>query len=391
LPVGDDPTLVNLVDGQRLSDWASLPTYNARTAPKTMALKKIKRTSKSESGSKQKTYYVAAEYVDHNDRLLVENGKNIELYSVDLKLAQHWYAAAWRGNRFDLSAFRDKRIGWDLEPEQAEEIKNSGLVLAQCLRHGDGMPVVEKYKGNPIYGSAVDVLIGEVFEAALGYLIEEETGIAGLTISAMHTGYALHEGRPVGRASIGVVARNVVKERPDLTAQAAPNGTVTILFSDVVDSTAINERIGDQEWMRLLREHNEIIRRQKALHAGYEVKTIGDAFMLAFRSARDALNCAIGIERAFSKRNRTARQQIQVRIGLHTGELVHEDDDFYGRHVNFAARVASKADAREILVSSLLRDVVEPSGEFSFEARKPEVLKGFAKKHALHVVRWADV
>ena len=142
--------------------------------------------------------------------------------------------------------------------------------------------------------------------------------------------------------------------------------------------------------MRLLREHNEIIRRQKAVHAGYEVKTIGDAFMLAFRSARDALNCAIGIERVFSRRNRTARQQIQVRIGLHTGELVHEDDDFYGRHVNFAARVASKADAREILVSSLLRDVVEPSGEFSFEARKPEVLKGFAKKHALHVVRWAD-
>jgi len=65
----------------------------------------------------------------------------------------------------------------------------------------------------------------------------------------------------------------VVKERPDLTAQAAPNGTVTILFSDVVDSTAINERIGDRNWMRLLREHNEIIRRQKALHAGYEVKT----------------------------------------------------------------------------------------------------------------------
>jgi adenylate cyclase len=99
----------------------------------------------------------------------------------------------------------------------------------------------------------------------------------------------------------------------------------------------------------------------------------------------------MGIERAFSKRNRTARQQIEVRIGLHTGELIHEDDDFYGRHVNFAARVASKAGAREILVSSLLRDVVEPSGEFSFEARKPEVLKGFTKKHTLHVARSADV
>jgi class 3 adenylate cyclase len=80
-----------------------------------------------------------------------------------------------------------------------------------------------------------------------------------------------------------------------------------------------------------------------------------------------------------------------VRIGLHTGELVHEAADFYGRHVNFAARVASKAGAREILVSSLLRDVVEPSGEFTFEARKPEALKGFTGKHTLHVVPWAKV
>jgi hypothetical protein len=91
-------------------------------------------------------------------------------------------------------------FAWGMEPEQAEDIKNSGLVLAECLRHGDGMPVAEEYNGHPIYGSAVDVLIGAIFEGALGYLIEQETGIAGLTISPMHTGYALYEGRPVGRA-----------------------------------------------------------------------------------------------------------------------------------------------------------------------------------------------
>jgi class 3 adenylate cyclase len=115
----------------------------------------------------------------------------------------------------------------------------------------------------------------------------------------------------------------------------------------------------------LLAEHNEIVRCEKALHGGYEIKIIGDAFMLAFQSARDALNCAIGIQRAFSKRNSSAKPPIRVRIGLHTGELVREADDFFGRHVNFAARVGSKAAAGEILVSSLLRDVVEPSGEFS--------------------------
>lgn len=355
-----------------------------------MPPRKAKNTGKPKAENKQRTYYVAAEYIDHGDRLLVEDGSRIELYSVDLKLAQHWYAAAWRGNRLDMEPFKEQCIAWDMEPEQAEDIKDSGLVLAECLRHGDGMPVVEEYNGHPIYGSAVDILIGEVFEGALGYLIEQETGIAGLTISPMHTGYALYEGRPVGKASIDTVARSVAKERPNLTAHIAPDGTVTILFSDIVGSTTINERLGDARWMELLREHNEIVRREKALHSGYEVKTIGDAFMLAFQSARDALNCAIGIQRAFYQRNSGSKLPIRVRVGLHTGELVREADDFFGRHVNFAARVGSKAAAGEILVSSLLRDVVEPSGEFSFEARKPEELKGFRRKHKLHLVRWTD-
>jgi class 3 adenylate cyclase len=346
------------------------------------------KKSKPKAESKQRTYYVAAEYIDHGDRLLVEDGKEIELYSIDLKLAQHWYAAAWRGKRFDLEPFKGQCIAWDMESEEAEQIKNSGLVLAECLRHGNGMPVVKEYNGHPIYGSAVDILIGEVFEAALGNLIEQETGIAGLTISPMHTGYALHDGRPVGKASIDTVARSVVKERPNLGLQSAPDGTVTILFSDIVGSTEINEHVGDARWMELLHEHNEIVRREKAFHRGYEVKTIGDAFMLAFQSARDAVRCAIAIQRAFSARNKTAKPLIGLRIGLHVGELVREVDDFFGQHVNYAARVASKAGAGEILVSSLLREVVEPSGEFSFALRRPQALKGFRGKHRLHSISW---
>jgi class 3 adenylate cyclase len=80
-------------------------------------------------------------------------------------------------------------------------------------------------------------------------------------------------------------------------------------------------------------------------------------------------------------------QPLWVRIGLHVGELVREEDDFFGRHVNFAARVASKAKAGDILVSSLLRDVVEPSGDFTFEARPRQTLKGFQGRHTLHEVK----
>jgi class 3 adenylate cyclase len=346
----------------------------------------MRKKSRPRAKNKQRTYYVAAEYIDHGDRLLVQDGKKIELYSIDLKLAQHWYAAAWRGRRFNLEPFKDQCIAWEMELEEAEQIKNSGLVLAECLRHGDGMPVVEEYNDQPIYGSAVNILIGEVFEAALGNLIEQETGIAGLTISPMHTGYALHDGRPVGKASIDIVARSVVTERPNLALQTAPDGTVTILFSDIVSSTEINAHVGDARWMELLHEHNEIVRREKAFHRGYEVKTIGDAFMLAFQSAREAVHCAIAIQRAFAARNKAAKPRIALRIGLHLGELVREADDFFGQHVNYAARVASKAGADEILVSSLLREVVEPSGEFSFAPRRPQALKGFRGKHRLHSV-----
>lgn len=353
-----------------------------------MPPKKTKAKSKSEAGRKQRSYYVGAEYNDHGDRLLVEDGDNIELYSVDLRLAQHWYAAAWRGKRFDLSQFVEQRLDWGMATEQDESIKESGLVLAQCLRHGDGMPIVDEYNGHPIYGSAVEILIGEVFDGSLGWLIEKESGIAGLTISPMHTGYALYQGRAVGKASIDTVADSVTRERPNLESHVAPDGTVTILFSDIEDSTALNEHLGDERWMELLREHNKIVRHEKTLHRGFEVKTIGDAFMIAFQSARDALRCAIGIQRAFAKRNRTATQAIRVRIGLHAGETVREADDFFGRHVNFAARVGSEAAASDILASSLLYELVRPSGEFVFFARRPAVLKGFKGKHALYSVQW---
>lgn len=337
-------------------------------------------------GTRQKTYYVAAEYIDSGDRLLVEDGDDISLYSVDLKLAQHWYAAAWRGKRLDLAPFIAQQLDSGMDPEQAKRIKDSGLVLAQCLRHGAGMPVVEKYNGHPVYGSAVEILIGEVFEGALSYLIEKATGVAGLTISPMHTGYAIHDGRPIGNASVETVAESVSRERPDLGPVAAPGGTVTILFSDIEGSTALNDLMGDARWMELLREHNEIVRREVGLHRGFEVKTIGDAFMIAFQSAKHAVRCGVAIQRAFGKRNEAAANPIRVRIGLHVGEVVREGDDFYGGHVNFAARVAEQAKADEVLVSSLVREMVARSGEFDFAARPKRALKGFSGKHALYAV-----
>ncbi|MBI1886376.1 MAG: protein kinase, partial [Chloroflexi bacterium] len=111
------------------------------------------------------------------------------------------------------------------------------------------------------------------------------------------------------RTSIDAVASAVYVEKPDLRPHAAPDGTVTILFTDIEDSARLTERLGDRRWVEVLRAHNALVRQQVAAHDGFEVKSEGDGFMVAFQSARRALQCAVAIQRAFAERNRSARPE----------------------------------------------------------------------------------
>jgi eukaryotic-like serine/threonine-protein kinase len=190
------------------------------------------------------------------------------------------------------------------------------------------------------------------------------------------------------QTSIEAVAASVYADKPDLRNHAAPDGTVTIMFSDIEGSTVLTERLGDQRWQEVLREHNGLIREQLRAHDGFEVKTMGDGFMVAFQSAKKGLDCAIGIQCAFAERNERAEQPIRVRIGLHTGEAIREADDFFGKHVVLASRVADAASGGEILVSSVLKELTESAGDVRFgEACKVE-LKGLRGKHRLFQVAW---
>ena len=188
-------------------------------------------------------------------------------------------------------------------------------------------------------------------------------------------------------SSIDAVAISVGTDRPNLAPQAAPDGTVTLLFSDIEGSTPLNARLGDQAFFALLQEHNAIVRAQVAAHAGFEVKSEGDGFMLAFKSAIDGLRCAIGVQRALAERNASAAEPIRVRIGLHTGEAIRDQDDFFGLHVNLAARVGSAASGGEILVSALLKELTAHAGEFSFDAGREVELKGIGPQR-VHRVAW---
>jgi class 3 adenylate cyclase len=111
--------------------------------------------------------------------------------------------------------------------------------------------------------------------------------------------------------------------------------------------------------------------------------------MVASQSARRALQCAIGIQRGLAEHNTDAAEPISVRMGLHTGEVLKDADDFFGKHVILASRIAGKARGGEILVSSLLRELTETGGDIDFGESREVELKGLSGTHRVHEVVWA--
>jgi class 3 adenylate cyclase len=176
--------------------------------------------------------------------------------------------------------------------------------------------------------------------------------------------------------SVDEIAEAVNETRPDLSSTSAPDGTVTIAFTDIEDSLRLNAFLGDRRWLDVLRAHNEVVKRTTEQHGGTVVKSQGDGFMLAFASARRAVTCAQAIEAAVTETFRDPGSPIRVRIGLHVGETVHEADDHFGHAVNYAARVASAAAGGEIVVSSLVHGLLAQTGEFEFDEAREVELKG---------------
>jgi adenylate cyclase len=183
------------------------------------------------------------------------------------------------------------------------------------------------------------------------------------------------------RSSIEDLADWAEVERPDL-ARLAPSGKVAILFSDIEESTALNERIGDRAFVRLLGSHDRMIRRNVNNHSGHVVKSQGDGFMIAFAQPEEAVRCGVDVQRALRKRP----NGIRVRIGIHMGKSVRRGDDLFGRNVAMAARVASEADGGEVLVSEVVRDAVSEIDDITFDGGRDAELKGFGGSHRLYAV-----
>jgi class 3 adenylate cyclase len=187
--------------------------------------------------------------------------------------------------------------------------------------------------------------------------------------------------------SIDFMIGEVASEQPDIAAHAAPDGQVTILFSDIENSTLMTERLGDERWLQVLRAHNALFRREISAHGGFEVKNQGDGFMLVFPDSRRAVECAAAIQRGLAERDLVEGETVRVRMGMHAGEAIREEGDFFGRSVILAARIAAQARGGEILVSEALKERAEPA-EVSFDDGRELELKGLAGTHRVYRAEW---
>jgi class 3 adenylate cyclase len=174
--------------------------------------------------------------------------------------------------------------------------------------------------------------------------------------------------------SIDQLERFVRSDRPPLRSAVAPDGTVTIAFTDIESSTTLLERFGEPEFMRMLAWHDGIVRDTVEEHRGFVVKSQGDGFMLAFPSAAFALRCCIVLRHRVHTGYRDT--PIRVRAGLHAGEVLRHEDDFYGRTVVVAARISALALGDEILASDLVYALASGLGTFAFGEPRNVALRG---------------
>src|SRR5947207_4680509 len=164
-----------------------------------------------------------------------------------------------------------------------------------------------------------------------------------------------------------------------MSANTEQRKLAAIMFTDMVGYSALSQR-DDKLALELLEEHRELLREIFPRFNGTEIKTIGDAFLVEFNSALEAAQCAIEIQRTLAKRNHdvTADRRIELKIGIHIGDVVHREGDVYGDGVNIASRIEPLAGAGGVCVSMDVERQIRNALEARFEKLAPTELKNIS-------------
>lgn len=172
----------------------------------------------------------------------------------------------------------------------------------------------------------------------------------------------------------------------DASGATRDSSTLTIVFSDIENSTARSSEMGDAKWVEILNHYTTIVEGHVKSNKGRIVKNQGDGFMMTFPSARQAVRASIGIQRDLE-----ADREVRVRIGMHTGEgLMDRQGDIFGHHVNKAARVSSLAEGAQILVSDIVKNIMASRGGLVFGEPVQAVLKGINEPAIVHELNWQE-
>ncbi len=240
----------------------------------------------------------------------------------------------------------------------------------------------------------------------LKYWVNESCGKIFCLVEAPTAEAANH----VHREAHGIVAEKIIEVEPELVdgflgssevnasgaallpggaADARDPGIRTVLFTDIVGSTELTQRLGDDTAMEFLHVHDAIVRDALSASNGREVKHTGDGIMASFVSAASAVRCAAQIRRELTRRDEFQKHRIKVRIGGAAGEPVERDNDIFGMTVQLAARLCSCAEPDQILVSNVVAELCIGKG-LAFRALGEVSLKGFDRPIRIHAVEWPD-
>ncbi|MGH8913969.1 MAG: adenylate/guanylate cyclase domain-containing protein, partial [Acidimicrobiia bacterium] len=234
-------------------------------------------------------------------------------------------------------------------------LKGNQRAEESCQAHHTGVLVQGTLRVEMDDGSTMEVGPNEVFDIPPG-----------------HDGWVVGDD-PV----IGINWSGVRTWLPEL--DSGDRVLATLLFTDIVSSTETAVRLGDRVWRELLGRHNQDVRDQLDRYRGREVATTGDGFLAVFDGAARAVHAARAI------RDRARALGLEIRSGVHTGEVEVVGDDVRGVAVHEAARISAAASAGEILVSSTTRQLVS-GGDLTFEERPGHELKGLAEIRTLYAV-----
>ena len=201
---------------------------------------------------------------------------------------------------------------------------------------------------------------------------------AGIPNARLHVSEGLYLDNQLLMTCIEFLGLTAPARTPDV-----PSGTAIILFADIVDSTALTERLGDEAFRAKARGLDGAMRAAIRDNGGTPVegKTLGDGVLAVFTSAKQAIACAQACHEAASAAG------LALHAGIHAGDVIREADNVYGGAVNIAARVASASAAGETLVSATVRELARTSAGVVFEDRGEQALKGVGEPVRVWAVR----